>query len=148
MAGSAPVPVEGPLGPFMDGFVVYLAAQGHSDGSVKGHVLRESLLTPHPLGPVLDIPETCGGELEELVAAGARPYEVAAGIVRELRRRAPTVVVLEDVHWADGATLDVLRLLGRRQARRELWCWRASATTRSTVPCSCGSCSEISRARL
>ena len=40
MAGSARVPVEGPLGPFVDGFVVYLAAQGHSDGSVKGHVLR------------------------------------------------------------------------------------------------------------
>ena len=74
----------------------------------------ESLLTPHPLGPVLDIAEACGGELEELVAAGARPYEVAAGIVRELRRRAPTIVVLEDVHWADEATLDVLRLLGRR----------------------------------
>ncbi|MFZ0090234.1 MAG: AAA family ATPase [Solirubrobacteraceae bacterium] len=74
----------------------------------------ESLLTPHPLGPVVDIAEACGGELEELVAAGARPYEVAAGIVRELRRRAPTIVVLEDVHWADEATLDVLRLLGRR----------------------------------
>jgi len=40
MAGSARVPVERPLGPFVDGFVVYLAAQGHSDGSVKGHVLR------------------------------------------------------------------------------------------------------------
>jgi hypothetical protein len=27
----------------------------------------ESLLTPHPLGPVMDIAEGCGGELEELV---------------------------------------------------------------------------------
>lgn len=35
-------------------------------------------------------------------------------MVRELSRRAPTIVVLEDVHWADEATLDVLRLLGRR----------------------------------
>ncbi len=74
----------------------------------------ESLLTPRPLGPVLDIAGTCGGEFEELVAGGARPYEVAAGMVRELRGRVPTVVVLEDVHWADEATLDVLRLLGRR----------------------------------
>jgi hypothetical protein len=74
----------------------------------------ESLLTPHPLGPVLDIAEACGGELGELVLSGARPYEVAAALVRELRRRAPTIVVLEDVHWADEATLDVLRLLGRR----------------------------------
>ncbi len=74
----------------------------------------EPLLTPRPLGPVLDIAEACGGELEELVAGGARPYEVAAGAVRELRGGVPTVVVLEDVHWADEATLDVLRLLGRR----------------------------------
>src|SRR5205823_10252520 len=28
--------------------------------------------------------------------------------------RAPTVFVLEDAHWADEATLDVLRLLARR----------------------------------
>ena len=28
----------------------------------------------------------------------------------------PTVVVLEDAHWADEATLDLLRLLGRRIA--------------------------------
>jgi DNA-binding CsgD family transcriptional regulator len=34
----------------------------------------------------------------------------------ELRKRPPTIVVLEDVHWADDATLDVLRLLGRRVA--------------------------------
>jgi DNA-binding CsgD family transcriptional regulator/tetratricopeptide (TPR) repeat protein len=34
--------------------------------------------------------------------------------MRELRTRAPTVLVLEDVHGADEATLDVLRLLARR----------------------------------
>jgi predicted ATPase len=34
--------------------------------------------------------------------------------MRELRSRAPAIVVLEDVHWADEATFDVLRLIGRR----------------------------------
>jgi predicted ATPase len=29
----------------------------------------------------------------------------------------PTALVLEDVHWADEATLDVVRFLGRRIAR-------------------------------
>ena len=33
---------------------------------------------------------------------------------RSLRGRPPGVVVLEDLHWADEATLDVLRLLARR----------------------------------
>jgi carboxymethylenebutenolidase len=32
----------------------------------------------------------------------------------ELRRRSPTIVVLEDAHWADDATFDLLRLLARR----------------------------------
>ena len=74
----------------------------------------DALFTPRPLGPFVDIAESTGGELEELVQTGARPYEVAAALVRELRERAPTVFVLEDVHWADEATLDVLRLLARR----------------------------------
>ena len=34
--------------------------------------------------------------------------------MRELRTRAPAILVVEDVHWADEATLDVLRLLGGR----------------------------------
>ena len=34
--------------------------------------------------------------------------------MEELSESAPTVVVLEDLHWADEATLDVLRLLARR----------------------------------
>src|SRR4029453_7341642 len=44
---------------------------------------------------------------------GARPHEVVAALLDELRARR-TVLVLEDLHWADEATLDVLRLLGRR----------------------------------
>lgn len=47
------------------------------------------------------------GECGDAARGGGR----AAG---ELRRRAPTVFVLDDVHWADEATLDVLRLLARR----------------------------------
>ena len=74
----------------------------------------EPLRTARPLGPLLDVAEATGGELEELVEAAARPHEVAAALLRELRARAPTVLVLEDVHWADEATLDVLTLLAAR----------------------------------
>jgi DNA-binding CsgD family transcriptional regulator len=74
----------------------------------------DGLFTPRPLGPLFDIAESVGGELAALVGVGARPHEVAGALMRELRSRAPTIVVLEDVHWADEATLDVLRLLGRR----------------------------------
>jgi len=74
----------------------------------------DPLFTPRPLGPLLAVAEGAGGELEKVVASGVMPHEVVAALVRELRARAPTVFVLEDVHWADEATLDVLRLLARR----------------------------------
>jgi DNA-binding CsgD family transcriptional regulator len=76
----------------------------------------EPLFTPRALGPLLDVAEHTGGELAEVVAAGDKPYNVVGALIRELRTEAPTILVLEDVHWADEATLDVLTLLGRRIA--------------------------------
>jgi len=35
-------------------------------------------------------------------------------LLDELRFRHPTILVLEDLHWADDATMDVIRLLARR----------------------------------
>ena len=74
----------------------------------------DPLFTPSPLGPLLEVAEGSGGELQAVVARGAMPYEVVTALAHELRARTPTVFVLEDVHWADEATLDVLRLLARR----------------------------------
>ena len=74
----------------------------------------DALFTPRPLGPLLVVAEDAGGELADLVAGGVMPHELVAALARELRARTPTVFVLEDVHWADEATLDVLRLLARR----------------------------------
>jgi DNA-binding CsgD family transcriptional regulator/tetratricopeptide (TPR) repeat protein len=74
----------------------------------------DPLFTPRPLGPLLAVAESAGGELDEVVASGVMPHEVVAALVRELRARDPSVFVLEDVHWADEATLDVLKLLARR----------------------------------
>ncbi len=74
----------------------------------------DALFTPRPLGPLLDITRTTGGELATLVEGGARPHEVASALIQELETKSPTILVLEDVHAADEATLDVLRLVGRR----------------------------------
>jgi DNA-binding CsgD family transcriptional regulator len=74
----------------------------------------DPLFTPRPLGPLLAVAEETRGELEDVVASGVQPHEVVAALARELTTRVPTVFVLEDVHWADEATLDVLRLLARR----------------------------------
>jgi len=73
----------------------------------------DPLFTPQPLGPFLDVARAAGGELEAVAIAAPRPYELAAALMRELGS-GPAVVVLEDVHWADEATLDVLRIVVRR----------------------------------
>lgn len=74
----------------------------------------DSLITPRPLGPLVDIADQTGGELAVMVDRSAGAGDVLTAVGRELRRHRPTVVVLEDLHWADEATLDLLRLLGRR----------------------------------
>jgi DNA-binding CsgD family transcriptional regulator/tetratricopeptide (TPR) repeat protein len=74
----------------------------------------DALFTPSQLGPLTDIAAVAGGDLAEAVAAAAPAHVVTAALLRELER--PAIVVVEDVHWADEATLDVLRLLGRRIA--------------------------------
>jgi DNA-binding CsgD family transcriptional regulator/tetratricopeptide (TPR) repeat protein len=73
----------------------------------------DALFTPRPLGAFADVAAATGGGLAALVEAGARPHEVIGALVDELRAK-PRVLLLEDLHWADEATLDLLRLLGRR----------------------------------
>ena len=72
----------------------------------------EPLLTPRPLGPFLDLAGDGNARLADTLEAEPASHEVAAAILGD--RRCPLVLVLEDVHWADEATLDVLRVLGRR----------------------------------
>jgi DNA-binding CsgD family transcriptional regulator len=78
----------------------------------------DALFTPRPLGPFLDIAEESGGELEAAVNEGA-PAVVAA-LLGLARPGSATIVVVEDVHWADEATLDVLRLLARKLGQAPL----------------------------
>src|SRR5207245_1455016 len=74
----------------------------------------DALHTPRPLGPLVDMAAATTGALHVAVAGTAHAHEVFEALFDELRSDAPTIVVFEDVHWADEATLDVLRLLGRR----------------------------------
>src|SRR5215469_9227361 len=71
----------------------------------------DSVTTAEPLGPILDaLPE-----LAEIVDRDAgmsrlRLFQKIRGVLAE----SPMLLVVEDVHWADEATLDILRFLGRR----------------------------------
>lgn len=50
-----------------------------------------------------------------------RLFDAVLGVLSELARRRPVVLVVEDLHWADGATRDLLSfLVGRLGGRRLL----------------------------
>jgi DNA-binding CsgD family transcriptional regulator/tetratricopeptide (TPR) repeat protein len=72
----------------------------------------DPLSAPRPLGPFRDMP-TIGHLLER--PRGRR--DLLQALLDELAGPVTTVMVLEDVHWADEATLDALRFLGRRVDR-------------------------------
>src|SRR3954469_25148990 len=89
-----------------------------ADLGADGRVLLGScddLSIPRPLGPFRDLADAVSEELEGGVAAEAAPHDIQDLLIAELERPpGPVVLVLEDVHWADDATLDSMTVLGRR----------------------------------
>lgn len=77
----------------------------------------DGLRTPRPLGPFVDIGAETGGALADVTTAANKPHAVLEALLAELGDGQATVMVLEDLHWADEASLDVLRLLARRADR-------------------------------
>jgi DNA-binding CsgD family transcriptional regulator/tetratricopeptide (TPR) repeat protein len=75
----------------------------------------DDLSIPRPLGPIQDLAGSVSAPLEEALSAGAAPHEIQGLLIAELELTPqPTLLVLEDVHWADDATLDSVTVLGRR----------------------------------
>ena len=73
--------------------------------------IADSVIAAAPLGAVLDaFPEI---EQELQGASGAQRLRVYRTIRSALARQ-PTLLILEDVHWADDATLEFLRFIARR----------------------------------
>jgi DNA-binding CsgD family transcriptional regulator len=73
----------------------------------------DALFTPRPLAPLHDIVRQTKGALLTAVNSGASREEIFTATLDELERE-KALVVFEDMHWADEATLDLLKYLGRR----------------------------------
>ena len=74
----------------------------------------DDLMAPRTLGPLRD---AAAGSLGPLAAALAdeEPVDgVFTALLEELAAEPPSVLVVEDIHWADDATLDVLGYAARR----------------------------------
>jgi ATP/maltotriose-dependent transcriptional regulator MalT len=78
----------------------------------------DPLSTPQPLGPLRDVSRQIGGVLLEALTQGTSRERIFTAMLDELERGSERVVlVIEDVHWADDASLDLLKYLGRRIGR-------------------------------
>jgi hypothetical protein len=78
----------------------------------------DPLSTPRPLGPVVDIAhgfdQTTREKLDRALDGTAGVAGVFRTVIAALATSRPKLLVFEDVHWADEATLDLMCLLGRR----------------------------------
>ncbi|MDT7762167.1 MAG: hypothetical protein QOC63_1587, partial [Mycobacterium sp.] len=86
----------------------------------EARVLRgwcDGLATPRPLGPLLDmlagLPAAQAAAMRAAIDAGDSEA-IYAGLVGVFGDGNAWVCVIEDLHWADGATLDLLRFVSRR----------------------------------
>jgi DNA-binding SARP family transcriptional activator/DNA-binding CsgD family transcriptional regulator len=114
LAGGRVVLVAGEAGIGKSALVTAFAER-HRTGARFVFGMCDPLLTARALGPVHDIGRQLGGRLAALLAADA-PREHVFGALLDVLDQ-PRVIVIEDAHWADEATLDVLLFLGRRIER-------------------------------
>ncbi|MDQ3447407.1 MAG: winged helix-turn-helix domain-containing protein [Pseudomonadota bacterium] len=78
----------------------------------------DALQTPHPLAPLQDIARSSEVGFRSLLGADSTRAALFEAVLTELQRsRRPTLFVIEDVHWADEATLDLIKFIGRRLDR-------------------------------
>jgi DNA-binding CsgD family transcriptional regulator/tetratricopeptide (TPR) repeat protein len=111
----------------------FVAARPEGAHGVRPRLLWsacDTLATPRPLGPLADVAAAFGGKVEALLRteAPAGPGHTAgmdpSGVSRDplfgslLDRLSDEsrswIIVVEDLHWADDATLDLLKYLARR----------------------------------
>lgn len=76
------------------------------------HGACEALLSPHPLAPLHDIARGLP-ELRKLLGESVSGPALWNALL-DMLGDTPTLLLLEDIHWADAATLDLIRYVSRR----------------------------------
>ena len=106
--------VSGEAGIGKTSFVEHFAAQTRGALVLKGNC--DALFTPSPLAPLYDIARQLkGGGLRSQLEGGAGQTALFSTFLELLQSSTqPVVLVIEDIHWADAATLDLIRYLSRR----------------------------------
>ena len=97
-----------PFAPLVDHIRMLAATTGAEDLDALLGPAREELARLLPeLGPA------ASGPLPTAVDQASRLFELVLGVITRLAEEQPTVLVFEDLHWADRSTIDLLAFLVR-----------------------------------
>ena len=92
----------------------------HFSEQVKGQCsvyvsFCDSLYTPRPLGPVYDLAYKINRDLASSLGSFTSRTDLFAAVYDAFTSSsAPSIFIIEDVHWADEATLDFIKFFSRR----------------------------------
>ncbi len=85
--------------------------------SVEGGALLwgacDPLSTPRPLGPLYDVAHLLDAGSRAALETAEQSHEIFGAVFARLAAE-PTVLVVDDLHWADQGTVDLLRFVLRR----------------------------------
>ena len=118
---------DSPYGPFADLFRD-LVSQTPPDrlATILGPARTELGLVVPELGTAVDRVNPEDG-VEVRTASRERLFELLLGIARRLQETRPAVIAIEDLQWADEATLGPSRAPSRRPTARRWWrCLRSA----------------------
>lgn len=77
----------------------------------------DALFTPRPLGPLHDIIWQIWGDDWKSDGGSEDRVDLFTRFLHKLNVQGPSIIVFEDIHWADEATLDFVKFLARRITR-------------------------------
>jgi DNA-binding CsgD family transcriptional regulator/tetratricopeptide (TPR) repeat protein len=89
----------------------FLGDLPHSVETAVGYC--DPIATPRPLSPIHDLARSLGNGLGSLLERSATREEIRDHLLEQFVEQ-PVVIAIEDIQWADDATIDLIRLLARR----------------------------------
>jgi hypothetical protein len=78
----------------------------------------DDMFSPQPLGPFLDIALQIQSDLLQLIQSEADRLPISSQFFIYLQKNpTPAIMVLEDLHWAEMATVDMIKCSGAASSR-------------------------------